>query len=40
MSADLFDITVAIEQFKAAAKSYEDDVIIDCYILAFKEILK
>lgn len=36
-----FDITLAIEQFKSAANASEaDDVLMDYYILAFKEILK
>ncbi|KAG5677449.1 hypothetical protein PVAND_007207 [Polypedilum vanderplanki] len=36
-----FDITLAIQQFKAAVDaSGADDVLMDYYILAFKEILK
>jgi hypothetical protein len=40
MEADLFDITVCIERFKNASKGSEDDVDMDFYLQAFREILK
>lgn len=40
MAADLFDITVVIDNFKNASKDSDDDVVIDFYLKAFTEILK
>jgi len=39
MDSDLFDISVVIDRFKKASIS-EDDVLLEHYIEAFKEILK
>lgn len=39
MDSELFDIAVVIDRFKKAASS-ENDVILEHYIEAFKEILK
>lgn len=40
MEADLFDITVVIDKFMKASEGSEDDVVMDCYLEAFREILK
>ncbi|KAL7052536.1 hypothetical protein ACKWTF_004896 [Chironomus riparius] len=39
MDSDLFDISIVIDRFKKASTS-EDDVLLEYYIEAFKEILK
>lgn len=35
-----FDIVFVSEQFQTSIKSTEDDVLLDCYLKAFREILK
>lgn len=40
MAVDLFDISVVIDKFINASKESKDDVIMDFYLEAFREILK